>query len=297
MLRFLDPKNDFAFKRVFGAEKNKEILIRFLNDIFEGKQEKIEDVEFLKLSQDPEVATLRQSIVDVLCKDSSGRKWIVEMQCAADTHFIKRAVAYASRAYLNQRTKKLERQDAKDSGFGAMKSVIFFAILKNTIFPNKKNYLSHHAFADICAGEKDIKELSFSFMELSKFKVNSMNDLKTNIEKWAYFFKCADSLSPDELEALEKSDKPFWKTYTALAEYNFTPEELLEYERYEMKQDEIATCISDAEERGVERGREEGIARGKRETAIKAIGMGLSMEQISKLTGLPAKEIESLSES
>ncbi|GHU16039.1 hypothetical protein FACS189472_00220 [Alphaproteobacteria bacterium] len=72
MQRFLNPKNDFAFKRLFGTEKNKKILITFLNDVFEGKHNKIEDVEFLKLNQDPEVASLRQSIVDVMAVISRG---------------------------------------------------------------------------------------------------------------------------------------------------------------------------------------------------------------------------------
>ncbi|MDR0581154.1 MAG: Rpn family recombination-promoting nuclease/putative transposase [Holosporaceae bacterium] len=284
MQRFLSPRNDFAFKRLFGTEKNKEILIRFLNDVFEGKQDKIADVEFLKLSQDPEVASLRQSIVDVMCKDSCGKRWIIEMQCASDANFIKRAVAYASRAYLNQRTTESKRDE---NGYGAMKSVIFFAILNHTLFPQKKDYLSHHAFSDICSGERDIKELSFSFIELSKFKKKSATDLETNIEKWAYFFKHADSLSPTELESLEKSDKPFWKAYTALAEYNFTPEELLEYERYEMKQDEINMLIADAKTQGKTIGKKEG----KRESALSMLADGLPAVVISKYTGLSESEI------
>jgi predicted transposase/invertase (TIGR01784 family) len=78
MRSFLDPKNDFAFKRLFGVEKHKNILIQFLNDIFEGVHPRIEDVEFLKTVQDPEIAVSRQSIVDVLCKDITGRQFIIE---------------------------------------------------------------------------------------------------------------------------------------------------------------------------------------------------------------------------
>jgi predicted transposase/invertase (TIGR01784 family) len=176
-----------------------------------------------------------------------------------------------------------------------MKSVIFFAIMEHTLFPNKKDYMSHHEFTDICTGERDIKEMSFSFMELQKFKKNSIDDLKTNIEKWAYFFKHADTMSPDELDALEKSDKPFWKAYTALAEYNFTPEELLEYERYEMKQDEIATGLSDAEARGKVIGKQEGRRERDREIALGALQIGLPLEQISLLTGFSTEELQSLS--
>jgi predicted transposase/invertase (TIGR01784 family) len=294
MQRFLDPKNDFAFKRVFGTEKNKEILINFLNDVLEGQQDKIESVAFLKTSQDPEIAILRQSIVDVMCKDLNGNIFIVEMQCSSDTHFIKRAVAYASRAYLDQRVRsdknKITGKGKSSAGYANMHPVIFFAILNNSLFPNKKEYLSHHKVTDVCTGENDVKELSFSFLELPKFQKDSIEQLKTNIEKWAYFFKYAESVDPDEMQTLEERDARFWRAYTALAEYNYTPEQLLEYERYAMKQDEIETSISDAEKKGEARGE----AKRDREIALKMLSMGLRIEQISEATKLSVEEIESL---
>nr|WP_095742718.1 PD-(D/E)XK nuclease family transposase [Wolbachia endosymbiont of Drosophila simulans] len=78
--KFLDPKNDVAFRRIFGTEKNKDILIHFLNDIlgFTGKDE-IKEIEFLSTIMDPEIASDKQSIVDVLCRDSSGNRYIIEM--------------------------------------------------------------------------------------------------------------------------------------------------------------------------------------------------------------------------
>ncbi len=78
--KFLDPKNDVAFRRIFGTEKNKDILIHFLNDIlgFTGKNA-IQDIEFLSTIQDPDIASKKQSIVDVLCRDSSGVQYVCEM--------------------------------------------------------------------------------------------------------------------------------------------------------------------------------------------------------------------------
>ena len=78
--KFLDPKNDISFKRIFGTEKNKDILIHFLNDIlgFTGKST-IKDIEFLSTIQDPDIASKKQSIVDVLCRDENGLQVIVEM--------------------------------------------------------------------------------------------------------------------------------------------------------------------------------------------------------------------------
>src|SRR5271167_4021329 len=90
--KFLDPKNDFCFKQIFGTEKNKDILIHFLNDMISFPDgAKIQTVTFLKPSQDPDAAAKKQSIVDVLCVDEKGSQYIVEMQVASTRGFEKRA--------------------------------------------------------------------------------------------------------------------------------------------------------------------------------------------------------------
>ena len=81
--KYLDPKNDVAFRKIFGSEKNQDILIHFLNDMLVFKEgNPIEHITFLKTSQDPEIAFKKESIVDVLCKDELGHQYIVEMQVA-----------------------------------------------------------------------------------------------------------------------------------------------------------------------------------------------------------------------
>ncbi|GFT61890.1 putative transposase [Nephila pilipes] len=101
--KFLDPKNDISFKRIFGTEKNKDILIHFLNDIlgFTGKNE-IKDIEFLSTIQASDIVAKKQSIVDVLCRDENGLQVIVEMQVAKTKGFEKRAQYYAAKAYSRQ---------------------------------------------------------------------------------------------------------------------------------------------------------------------------------------------------
>ena len=89
--KFLDPKNDIAFKKIFGTEKNKDILIHFLNDVLTFKEHgHIVEVNFLKTIQDPETAAKKTSIVDILCKDQNGNIYIVEMQVAKEKGFEKK---------------------------------------------------------------------------------------------------------------------------------------------------------------------------------------------------------------
>jgi predicted transposase/invertase (TIGR01784 family) len=167
-----------------------------------------------------------------------------------------------------------------------MKSVIFLAIVNYILFPHKKKYISHHKHLDIETFECDIEGLSFSFLELKKLD-KEVHELDSNIEKWMYFFKNAPCTEPSELEEIGKNSPMIREAYGALAEYAFTPEELLEYERYDMQQDAENTRLKDAEGRG-------GLKKAK-ETATKMLSRGMSIEDISDLTGLSVEDVENIS--
>lgn len=95
--KFLDPKLDLTFKKIFGTERNKNILIHFLNDILGCTEvNTIQEIEFISTTMNPEIASERQSIVDVLCQDSVGNRFVVEMQLTRDKGFEKRAQYYAA---------------------------------------------------------------------------------------------------------------------------------------------------------------------------------------------------------
>jgi predicted transposase/invertase (TIGR01784 family) len=175
-----------------------------------------------------------------------------------------------------------------------MKPVIFLAIVNYILFPHKKKYLSHHKHLDIETFECDIEGLSFSFLELKKLN-KELHELDSNIEKWMYFFKNAPCTEPSELEEISKNSPMIREAYGALAEYAFTPEELREYERYDMQQDAEKTRLKDAKAEGLAEGLAEGETRKAKETAINLLSMGLSLEQIAKATGLSMKDIENIS--
>jgi predicted transposase/invertase (TIGR01784 family) len=129
--KFPDIKNDIAFKRIFSTERNKDILIHFLNDILGFSDvEEIKNIEFLSTIQDPEIGSKKQSIVDVLCRDSKGMQFICEMQVAKTKGFEKRAQYYAAQAYV--------RQTDRGEQYYNLKVVIFIAIADCILFPNKK---------------------------------------------------------------------------------------------------------------------------------------------------------------
>lgn len=203
--KFLDPKNDVAFKKIFGTEKNQDILIHFLNDMLVFKAGKpITKVSFLKTLQDPEIAAKKTSIVDIMCIDEVGNQYIVEMQVAEGDGFIKRAQYYAAKAYSSQ-LKVAEK-------YHILKEIIFLAITNFIMFPEKKEFKSDHVILDKVTNEHGLKDFSFTFLELPKFKKRK-EELGSIIDRWCYFFKHAEETSEKDLQEVVGKDLIIQRAY------------------------------------------------------------------------------------
>lgn len=290
--KFLDPKNDIAFRKIFGSEKHKDILIHFINDILEFKgNNQIEDVEFLSPIQDPEIAAKKQSIVDVLCRDKNGVQIIVEMQVAPTKGFEKRAQYYAAKAYSRQ----LNKGQEEDGRYHNLKEVIFIAIADCIIFEDKKEYKSDHVILDKNSYAHDLKDFYFTFIELPKFTKTKIEELSSIIEKWCFFFKYASNTTEADLDKLIGSDLVIKTAYEALNQFNWSETELIAYEQ-EIKRvrDNIAALeyqIDLAEARGEVRGKAEGEIKGIEKTAINMIKENLDIKLISSVTGISTDEL------
>ncbi|MDR1208610.1 MAG: Rpn family recombination-promoting nuclease/putative transposase [Holosporales bacterium] len=304
MERFFNPRNDWMFKKIFGSEPNKDILIDLLNAVFDGIRTPIEDVAFLPTHQDPEIAALRQTIVDVRCTDTDKNQFIVEMQHYGDPFFIKRACVYASRAYsiqLKKRDTNDKTRDNLDTLYGDVKPVIFLAILDTLPLIKGDNYLSHNAILDIDTHAINIEEFSFSFIRLDKFHKN-LDESESLVDKWCYFFKNAETTKREDFEKIKNRWPLVGKAYEVLEISNYTPEEYEAYCHYEMCADAHESCIwgarqeglAEGEAKGLAKGLAEGLAEGKRETAIAMLARGLDVDFVSQCTGLSAEEAKAL---
>lgn len=296
--KFLDPKNDLAFKRIFGSEKNKDILIHFLNDLFANTVNPIEEVTFLKTSSDPVVASQRTSIVDILCHDAYGDYFIVEMQVDFEPGFEKRAQYYAAKTYIQQREKGIEYKD--------LKQVTFLAITNYTLFPEQKEYLSHHHILNKDNYERQLKDFSFSFLELSKFK-KKKEQLKTMTEKWAYFFKYAPQTQESDLTTIVGSDQIIGRAYEELNRYSWTTEELRTYDGIDMKKSAIKAGMEGSYDIGHQKGHQKGLREGrregrqegrqegrreeKRELAKRLLQKGVPINEVVEITDLGPEEV------
>lgn len=279
--KFLDPKNNYAFQRIFGTEKNKDILIHFLNDILMcDHRAPVVDVTFLKTIQDPEIAAQKVSIVDILCTDQSGHHYVVEMQIAYEKGFEKRAQYYAAKAYTSQLL--------VGGKYHELKEVIFLAIADFVMFPNKKSYRSNHVILDQESHEHDLKDFSFTFLELPKF-TKTFDELSNSVEQWMYFFKHAPDTSEEDFAKLS-SYPIIERAYKELNRFSWNEQELRTYDQAEKYEGAYQASMEHQFDKGLEKGREEtqhAIARS-------LLKRGLSADFVSETTGIPLNLIHTI---
>ncbi|MDR0773523.1 MAG: Rpn family recombination-promoting nuclease/putative transposase [Wolbachia pipientis] len=286
--KFLDPRNDLCFKKIFGTEKNKNILIHFLNDILGfAEASAIQEVEFLSTIMDPEIASDKQSIVDVLCKDSIGNRFVIEMQLARDKGFEKRAQLYAAKAY--------SRQLDKSGNYIDLKKVFFIAISNCNLLPEEVGYISTHNIRDIKTNGHYLKDFQFVFIELPKFTKSKVEQLESVVDRWLFFFKYAEETTDEDLKKIAEKAPIIKLAYDELDKFRWNEKDLVAYEERIMdlrKEEAILEYRLDlAEEKGIEKG----IEKGKIEVAKAMLANNIDINTIVKCTGLSISEIEELS--
>jgi len=273
-MKFVDIKNDIAFRKIFGNENKKEILISFLNAVlgFTGKN-KIVTVTILNPFQLPDLIKYKTTVIDIKATDQNDHYYIIEMQVADKENFPKRIQLYTSKAYT--------LQIVKGDGYHLLKPTIFIGIL-NFNFLESKTYLTKHIICNPKTREQVLKDFDYNFIELLKFE-KEIVDCKNLVDKWIYFIKNAENLVviPDGI-----NDNGLKEAYHDADLMTWTPNELELYDYAKMRErDEI-------EER--EKAYISGAENEKRENAIKGIKAGYSNEIIITITGLPDEQIDEL---
>ncbi|CAG5057168.1 unnamed protein product [Parnassius apollo] len=272
-------------KEYLSPRKIKDILIHFLNDIlgFTGLAA-IHDVEFLANILDPEIAAKKQSIVDVLSKDSQGSRYIIEMQFTNTKGFEKHAQYYAAKAYSSQ-------ADQGDDYYN-LKEIIFIAVADCIIFPDKAEYKSNHVILDQNSFEHDLKDFYFVFIELPKFK----DQLENIIEKWCYFFRYAAETNEEDLDKIVGSDTIIKGAYKEMNKFNWSEEELLAYEQMKKRIIDGMAAFAQKLNEGLRVGQEKGRQEEKIEVAKNSLKAGVSIDVISEINGLSVNDIKQLQE-
>jgi predicted transposase/invertase (TIGR01784 family) len=279
-MKFADPKNDVAFRKIFGNEAKKVILISFLNSVLnlEGNM-KIIHLDFLTTFQLPRITGLKTSIIDVKVKDHMGNTYLVEMQLSEVIGFDKRVQYYVSKEYSSQ----IEKGDdySVRTGFKPVPTVVLVGILEFDYFKGN-NYLTRHLLLNVETLENELKDINFTFIELPKFK-KELSECKTLTDKWIYFIKNAKNL---EVIPPDVSDEGLKEAYTESDKHNWTKDELASYDYFLMREQDERGRVVLAEEKAKKSNTLEIGKELKRD--------GVSHEKIAKYTGLSIEEIEKL---
>lgn len=295
-MRFVDVKNDIAFRKIFGNDNRKETLISFLNAIldFHGDQ-RITKVTILNPYQLPKLKGGKVTIIDVKATDQAGRIYIVEMQVADIDGFDKRVLYYSSKSYSDQ----IKRADF----YRKLRPVIFIGILDFKYTQNEK-YISRNQVRDVETNEQTIKDMEFTFIELPKFNLEE-RELKNLTEKWIYFIKNAENLEvlPDHID-----DEGLKSAYEEANVQTWTQQELDAYDYTFMREEDARARLDKAEqqaeqkglEKGMERGMEKGLEKGEerkeKNIILKLHSKGKSNEEIANLLDITMEEVNQVIE-
>ena len=286
--RYINPYTDFGFKKLFGTEMNKDLLISFLNSLFSG-QEVIRDVQYLNSEHFGDGYLNRKAIFDVYCENEKGEKFIVEMQKAEQDYFKDRSIFYA--------TFPIREQAPRGEWNFQLKSIYTVGIL-NFVFPDDEysDECFHHEVKLMDTEDKHVfyDKLTFVYLEMPKFNKGE-DELVTMFDKWLFVLRNLSRLL-DRPAALQ--ERIFTKQFEQAEIARFTPKERQDYEESIKVYRDLTNVVRTAERKGREagraEGREEGRATGLKEVARRMKDKGHSPEAIAELTGLTPADIQSL---
>ena len=287
--KYIDPLVDFAFKKIFGSEPNKDLLIAFLNEVFRGRKH-IVDLVYNKNEHPGDLKDEGAAIFDLLCTGDKGERFLIEVQRARQGYFKERALFYTSRLISDQAPKGNRKAWAYN-----ISEVYLIALLEDfTLQGSPANTYLH----DICLCNRDTGEifydkLGYTYIELSKF-VKTETDLDTDLDKWLYFLKNMPRM--DRLPVYLR--KPIFEKLFSIAEYtNLTKEEKTMYDQNLKRKWDNQNVLDYAVTEAVKEAREEERIKAFEEKKAIVREMkkdGLPLAQISKFTKLSIEEIEKL---
>ena len=285
-MRYLDPRADLTFKKVFG--EHPDLVISFLNALLPFDDDnRVESVEYIPTELVPDNPLKKNSIVDVRCKDQRGRQFLVEMQMIWSEEFKQRVLFNASKAYVRQLDKR--------ENYDLLQPVYSLNLVNDVFEPELKEYYHHYDIVNVEHSDRVIEGLHLVFVELPKFKPHNFSERKMQVLWLRYLTEMGDAREvPKEL-----LDNPeVKKACDILEESSYSPAQLEGYEKFWDIVRTEKTYFNSARKHGFAEGRAEGRAEGARDEkmrmAKKLKEIGLSNGQIADTTGLTVKEIEEL---
>ncbi|GAB4344757.1 MAG: Rpn family recombination-promoting nuclease/putative transposase [Flammeovirgaceae bacterium] len=306
MAKYINPYTDFGFKKLFGEEASKELLIDFLNQILPPFHQ-IKDLAFRNPEKMGDFVMERKAIFDIHCKSINGENFIVEMQKAKVKYFKDRSLFYV--------TFPIRDQAVKGEWNFRLDPIYFVAILD---FEYDEEEEKRKFRRDISLKDQDgevfFDKLHFKFLQMPLFNKKE-NELETRFDKWCYFLKNLENF--DDIPAI-LNEPIFQLAFEQAGLMSLTYEERERYEQSLIQYRDLKSVVETAMEeglkigmekgmekgikkgmeKGIKKGMEKGIEEGKVKKAIeiakKLLKRGFNNDEISEDTGLSIMQIEKL---
>ncbi|RWX49022.1 hypothetical protein VT98_10871 [Candidatus Electrothrix communis] len=277
--RYINLFTDYGFKKIFGEEPNKNLLLDFLNELLKEEQGKIRDLTYLKTEQLGDTHIDRKAIFDLYCENERGEKFIVELQKSKQNFFKDRALYYS--------TFPIREQAERGDWNFKLKAVYTVAILDFVFDEDKdqpKKYRYDVKLSDVETNRVFYDKLTFIYLEMPKF-TKKLEELTTRFDKWLYVIRNLNRLEriPDTLR-----EQVFDQLFDSAEIARFTPDQVRSYEKSLKYYRDMKNSLDTA----FDEGKEEGMKERDREIVIHAFQQGFDIKMIADLTGLSVEEVE-----
>ena len=316
-MKFISPRADFAFKRIFGSEADTSKLISLLNAILANQgDERIVTIDILNPYNAPKIAILKDSYLDLRARDANGKQYLIEMQVANVQGMHKRVLYNTCKQYGNQ----LNQGD----DYLLLSEVIGITFTDFVLFDSTPELRNSFMLRD-ALGNIYTHDLELIFIELPKFTIgkDELQQLRSDFDRWMYFLKHADGLPvrPKEFD----SDPAICSAFEAASVASMSAQELDLYEdNLKLIRDQrgrIAFALDQGMRQGLEQGLQQGLEQGvqqglqqgleqgmqqgleqgrterERELIIQARQNGWSLEQISSFFKLSPEQVQAVLDS
>ena len=251
--KYINPFTDYGFKRLFGEEPNKDLLLDFLNELLKAEQGQIKDLTYLKTEQLGTLADDRKAIFDIYCENEKGEKFIVELQKAKQDFFKDRTVFYSTFPI---------REQAKRTDWNFELRAVYTIAILDFIFESDKKEPEKYRYdvklQDVETNKVFYDKLTFIYLEMPKFN-KTIEQLESRFDKWLYVLRNLNRLDriPDKLR-----ESIFDKLFETAEIARFTPQQVQYYEDSLKTYRDLKNSLDTAKREGHEEGRVEGIQEG-----------------------------------
>ena len=283
MAKYINPFTDVGFKRIFGQELSKPLLLDFLNSLFEGEKH-IANLTFLDKEQPALFEEDRSLIYDIYCETDDGEKIIVEMQNKSQPFFKNRSIYYVSES--------IARQGERGSAWNyAIDSVYLVAFLNFSPLDFKKQFRTDVVLAEKGTTEQFSDKLRMIFLQLPLF-TKEADECENQVERWIYLLKNMETLNRLPWAA---QSAVFQKLESIADVSGMTRAERIQYDEALKKYRDTISVFEGVRLEGLAEGRMEGRMEGraneKKETIRRLLASGASVDIIAIATGMPEVDV------